>query len=293
MELSSGLWKVAADIIIDALRLLPFLFVTYVIMEYIEHKAGDKAEIMIQKAGKCGPLIGGVLGIVPQCGFSAAAANLYAGGIITLGTLFAVFLSTSDEMLPIFISEQVPVLTILKILLVKALVGVIAGFILDGVMRKRKDGKESHGHLRIEEMCDHQNCHCNEGKIWKSAMKHTLQIVLFIIITSFLITILIGIVGEEGISSLLNGQLVLGPAIAGVIGLLPNCASSVILTRLYLSGVLGVGSMIAGLLAGSGVGLLVLFRINKDLKENLKILLLLYGTGVIAGIFIEAAGFVF
>ncbi len=288
------LWMaVAADTIIDALKLLPFLFVTYVIMEYIEHKAGDRAETMIRKAGKCGPLIGSVLGIVPQCGFSAAAANLYAGRIITLGTLFSVFLSTSDEMLPIFISEQVPVLTILRILLAKVLIGMSAGFIIDGVMRKKKYTGTEHEHLKIEEMCDHQNCHCKEGKILKSAMKHTLQITLFIIIVSFLITYLMCIVGEEVIYTALNGQPILGPAIAGIIGLIPNCAASVILTGLYLNGVLGAGSMIAGLLVGAGVGLLVLFRINEDIKENIKILLLLYGIGVIAGIMIEAAGFTF
>lgn len=288
------LWiAVAADTIIDALKLLPFLFVTYVIMEYIEHKAGDKAETMIRKAGKCGPLIGSVLGIVPQCGFSAAAANLYAGRIITLGTLFSVFLSTSDEMLPIFISEQVPVLTILRILLAKVLIGMSAGFIIDGVMRKKKYAGTEHEHLKIEEMCDHQNCHCKEGKILKSAMKHTLQITLFIIIVSFLITYLMCIVGEEAIYAALNGQPILGPVIAGIIGLIPNCAASVILTGLYLNGVLGAGSMIAGLLVGAGVGLLVLFRINEDIKENIKIMLLLYGIGVIAGIMIEAAGFTF
>lgn len=288
------LWiAVAADTIIDALKLLPFLFVTYVIMEYIEHKAGDKAETMVRKAGKCGPLIGSVLGIVPQCGFSAAAANLYAGRIITLGTLFSVFLSTSDEMLPIFISEQVPVLTILRILLAKVLIGMSAGFVIDGVMRKKNYAGTEHEHLKIEEMCDHQNCHCKEGKILKSAMKHTLQITLFIIIVSFLITYLMCIVGEEAIYAALKGQPILGPAIAGIIGLIPNCAASVILTGLYLNGVLGAGSMIAGLLVGAGVGLLVLFRINEDIKENIKILLLLYAIGVIAGILIEAVGFTF
>lgn len=287
------LYVLAADIIIDALKLLPFLFATYLAMEYIEHKAGDKAEMMIQKSGRFGPLIGSVLGIIPQCGFSAAAANLYAGRIITLGTLIAIFLSTSDEMLPIFISEQVPILTILKILLVKVLIGMSAGFIIDGVMRKKKYTTEGHEHLKIEEMCDHQNCRCKEGNIWKSAISHTLQILLFIIIASFLILFLIGFVGEESISAVLSGQPILGSALAGIIGLVPNCAASVILTRLYLEGVLGAGPMIAGLLVGAGVGLLILFKVNEDIKENIKILLLLYAIGVIAGILIEAAGFVF
>lgn len=287
------LWGIAAEIIIDALKILPFLFATYVVMEYIEHKAGEKSEVMIQKAGRLGPFIGSVLGAIPQCGFSAAAANLYAGGIITLGTLFSIFLSTSDEMLPIFISEQVPALTILKILLAKVLIGMSMGFVIDGVMRKKKYTEAKHTHLKIEKICNHQNCRCKEGNIWKSALKHTLQIILLVIIASFLITFLIGIVEVDSISAILNEQPLLGSALAGIIGLIPNCAASVILTRLYLKGILGVGPMIAGLLVGAGVGLLVLFRVNKDVKENIKILLLLYMIGVIAGILIEAAGFVF
>lgn len=284
---------ITADTLIDALKILPFLFVTYLAMEYIEHKAGDKTEEMIQKAGRFGPLIGSVLGVIPQCGFSAAASNLYAGRIITLGTLISIFLSTSDEMLPIFISEQVPVLTILRILGVKVLVGMIAGFVIDLAIRKTKHGAAGHEHLKIEEICDHQNCHCGEGKIWSSALRHTLQIILFIMVISFALNLLIGFAGENTLSSVLCGKPVLGCILAGVIGLIPNCAASVVLTQLYLEGMLSAGSMIAGLLVGAGVGLLVLFRVNEDIKENIKITVLLYAIGVISGIMIETAGLVF
>ncbi len=287
------LLDVIADTLIDALKLLPFLFVTYLVMEYIEHKAGDKAEEMVQKAGRFGPFIGSILGVVPQCGFSAAASNLYAGRIITLGTLLSIYLSTSDEMLPIFISEQVPVLTILRILGIKILIGMAAGFMIDMLVRKKHGSGAEHEHLKIEEMCDHQHCHCGEGKIWKSALSHTLQILLFIIIVSFALNLLIEIIGEDSLSAVLSGKPVIGCMLAGIIGLIPNCAASVVLTQLYLEGMLSAGSMTAGLLVGAGVGLLVLFKVNENIKENIKITVLLYVIGVVSGIIIETAGLVF
>lgn len=277
--------------ILDSIKLLPFLFITYLIMEYIEHKTSDKTEQLIKKSGKLGPFIGGVLGMVPQCGFSAAASNLYAGRIITVGTLLAVFLSTSDEMLPILISEQVALAVILKILVSKALIGIGAGFIIDFLISKQLHKEEEH--LRIEHICDHEHCHCGEGKIAISALRHTLQIFLFILLITFILNILIEMIGEEALAGLLTGKPIIGPVVAALVGLIPNCASSVIITQLYLEGVLNAGSMIAGLLVGAGVGVLVLFRVNDNLKENIKITAVLYGIGVIAGIIIETAGLVF
>lgn len=283
------------DIIIDTLsdgiKLLPFLFITYLVMESIEHKTSQKTRQIMKKSGKWGPVMGGILGIVPQCGFSTAASNLYAGRIITLGTLTAVFLSTSDEMLPILISQKAPSHTILRILLVKAAAGILAGAVIDLLMQAKKGAQQEE--LRIEHMCDHQHCHCGEGKIIKSAVSHTLQIFSFIILISFLLNLLIGYVGEDILAAFISEKSVLGPMVAGLIGLIPNCASSVVLTQLYLEGVLSAGSMTAGLLAGSGVGLLVLYRVNDDLKENIKITLMLYGIGVVSGILIEMTGLVF
>lgn len=283
------------DIIIDTLsdgiKLLPFLFITYLVMESIEHKTSQKIRQIMKKSGKWGPVIGGILGIVPQCGFSTAASNLYAGRIITLGTLTAVFLSTSDEMLPILISQKAPSHTILRILLVKAAVGILAGAVIDLLMQAKKGAQQEE--LRIEHMCDHQHCHCGEGKIIKSAVSHTLQIFSFIILISFLLNLLIGYVGEDILAAFISEKSILGPMVAGLIGLIPNCASSVVLTQLYLEGVLSAGSMTAGLLAGSGVGLLVLYRVNDDLRENIKITFILYGIGVVSGILIEMTGLVF
>lgn len=283
--------EIAADTLLDGIKLLPFLFITYLGMEYIEHKTSEKSRKIMKESGKWGPAIGGMLGIVPQCGFSTAASNLYAGRIITLGTLTAVFLSTSDEMLPILISEQVSPGVIFKILFMKAVIGVLAGFTIDFFLRSKKVEEELE--LRIEHMCDHEHCHCKEGKIFRSAVKHTLQIFLFIVLISFLLNLGMEIIGEEALAAFLSGRTILGPVLAGLVGLIPNCASSVVLTQLYLEGMLGAGAMTAGLLAGSGVGLLVLYRVNDDLKENIRITAMIYGIGVIVGIFMEMTGVVF
>ena len=272
-----------------SIKLLPFLFITYLIMEYIEHKTGDKTKNIIKKSGKFGPLLGGILGIFPQCGFSAAAANLYAGRIITLGTLIAIFLSTSDEMLPILISEAAPISTILTILAIKLVIGIVAGFTIDLVMQALKNKKEENIEVdeEISHVCEHEHCHCDEGGILKSSIKHTLSIFLFIILITFILNLIIELIGEENLSNLILNMPVVGPLIAGIVGLIPNCASSVVLTQLYLEQVISLGSIIGGLLVNSGIGILILFRVNKDLKENFKILGLLYTIGVICGIIID------
>ena len=274
------------DASIDSIKLIPFLFVTYLIMEYIEHKTKDKTKQAIKKSGKYGPLIGSILGVFPQCGFSVSATNLYAARVITLGTLIAVYLSTSDEMLPIFLSEAVPITTILTILGIKLVVGMIAGFCVDFVMRLRHKDEEEE---KIIDLCEKEHCHCEHG-IVKSSFKHTLNIFLFILVVTIIINIAIHFIGEEQISGYLQNQPILGPVIAGVIGLIPNCAASVILTQMYLQNVISVATLISGLLVGAGVGLAVLFKMNKGIKQNFKIVTLLYGIGVIAGIAIELMG---
>lgn len=281
---------VILDTLIDSVKLLPFLFITYLIMEFIEHKTGDKAKNIIKKSGKFGPLFGGILGIFPQCGFSAAAANLYAGKVITLGTLIAIFLSTSDEMLPVLISEAAPISTILQILAIKLVIGIVIGFLVDligqALIKRKQEKKEEVVEEEIGHICEHEHCHCEEG-ILKSSIKHTINIFIFIIIISFIINTIIYFIGEENLSNLILNMPIVGPIIAGLVGLIPNCAGSVILTQLYLEQVISFGSMIGGLLVGSGIGILVLFRVNKDMKENFKILGLLYLIGVICGIIID------
>ena len=273
--------------LIESINLLPFLFITYLLMEYIEHKTSKKAKETIKKSGKSGPVIGSLLGIFPQCGFSVSATNLYAGRVITLGTLIAVYLSTSDEMLPIFISEAVPLITILKILGIKLLIGMIAGFTIDFVLRVRNKDKQEEE--KIVDLCEKEHCHCEHGII-KSAVVHTLHIFLFIIIITLIVNIAIHFIGEETLANFLQYNPILGPVIAGLIGLIPNCAASVILTQLYLENVITVATMISGLLVGAGVGLAVLFKINKGIKENLKIVSLLYLIGVISGVILQLIG---
>ena len=271
----------------DSIKLIPFLFITYLIMEYIEHKTSDKAKNTIKKSGKFGPLIGSLLGIFPQCGFSVSATSLYATRVITLGTLIAVYLSTSDEMLPIFISEAVSPLLIVKILAIKLVIGMIAGFLIDLVLRiKNKDKQEEE---RIIDLCEKEHCHCEHG-IVKSSLKHTLNIFVFILIVNLIMEILINMIGEDTIAGVLNNQPIIAPIIAGLIGLIPNCASSVIITQLYLDNVISAATMISGLLVGAGVGLAVLFKTNKGIKNNIRITILLYAIGVISGIILEFIG---
>lgn len=270
--------------LIDTIKLLPFLFLAYLVIEYIEQKAGDKTTHVIQKAGKFGPVLGGLLGIVPQCGFSAAASNLYAGRIVTIGTLIAIFLSTSDEMLPILISEAVPVGTIITILLIKLGIAIIVGMLVDLIFRKKKveNSKEE-----IHKLCDEEHCHCEESGIFKSSLIHTLQIFAYILLISFVLNLIMHYVGEENIAGLVLNVPVVGPLISSLVGLIPNCASSVILTQLYLENIISMGSMIAGLLVNSGIGILILFRVNKNKKENLTILGILYLVGAISGIILD------
>ncbi len=271
----------------DSIRLIPFLLLTYLLMEYIEHKTKEKTKETIKKSGKFGPFFGALLGIVPQCGFSVSATNLYAARVITLGTLIAVYLSTSDEMLPIFLSEGVEIDVIIKILAIKLAIGMIAGFLIDFAIRlkhKEKEDKE-----KIIDLCEKEHCHCEHG-IFQSAVKHTVNIFVFIFIITFIINLAIHFIGEETIAGFMLNRPILGPIISGIIGLIPNCASSVIITQMYLEDIISVGTMIAGLLVSAGVGLAVLFRINKGIKENIKITVLLYVIGVLSGIILEVIG---
>lgn len=274
------------DAIIDSLKLLPFLFITYLLMELLENKAEEKSLHAIKKSGKFGPILGAILGIIPQCGFSAAAANLYAGRIITLGSLVAIFLSTSDEMLPILISEAAPINLIIKILLIKLIIGMLVGVIIDFIIRKKSTEKDEEK-IHIHDICEDEHCHCEEEGILKSSMKHTLHIFVYILIIVLVINMLITFIGEENIAKFITAIPVLGPVVSTIIGIIPNCASSIIITQLYLRNMITFGSLIAGLLVNSGIGMLVLFKVNKSKKENLKILAVLSVISMVAGIIID------
>ncbi len=277
----------------DSLKIVPFLFVTYLVMEWMEHALSDSTQSMVKRAGRFGPLFGSIAGMFPQCGFSAAAASFYSGGVITLGTLLAIFLSTSDEMLPILISEKLPMAMIAKILITKMLIGMIGGFLVDFGLTKIGKGHVVQKH--IHDLCEHDHCHCEEegSSIIKSALVHTAKVVFFIFVVTVILNTVMEFGGEEVLSSMAFSNPVFGSLIAGAVGVIPNCAASVIITQLYLKGVMSAGAMMAGLLVGAGVGVLILFRTNQPLKQNAKILALLYGIGVFAGILIDLIGLTF
>lgn len=310
---------VAEHSVADTLYLIPFLWVTYLAMEWLEHKTGGRTQDAIRHAGAAGPIVGAFLGVVPQCGFSAAAATLYAGRVITLGTLFAVFLSTSDEMLPIFLAEAVPANTILSIMGAKVVIGMVMGFIVDAVLRLARRDKD---HLRIHELCEQDRCGCNDdcaacehaperayehhddvehthshGHGWKgillSATKHTVQVTLFIFVITIVLNIVLETVGEEALARLLGDNPAFSVFATALVGLIPNCAASVVIAQLYVEGVLGAGAMLAGLLVSAGVGLLVLVRANRPWRQNAAIIALLYVIGVFWGLVCNALGVVF
>lgn len=278
------------DSLSDSVKLLPFLFLTYLLMEFLEHRAGSAASDKIRTAGKFGPLWGGLLGVIPQCGFSAAASSLFSGRVITLGTLLAVYLSTSDEMLPIMISNAVPPVTLIRILAVKAAIGIITGFFIDffyiSVMKKQNQVVDVH------KICEKEHCHCERG-IVKSALMHTVKIFVYVLLISLLLNCLIGLIGEDVLAGLFSSIPIIGEIIAALVGLIPNCASSVVITQLYLNQIISAGAMMAGLLVNAGVGLLVLLRLNRDRRQNAAIIAMLYGAGVLWGILIEFAGITF
>lgn len=278
------------DSLTDSVKLLSFLFLTYLFMELLEHKTGSVARRRIKTAGKLGPVWGGLLGVVPQCGFSTAASSLYAGRVITVGTLLAVYLSTSDEMLPIMISSAVPVQTIIRILAAKVGIAVISGLVVEylyvHVMKKQE--KEMDVHV----ICEEERCNCSHG-ILSSALIHTVKIFVYILLISLLLNVVIGLLGEDTLAGFFTGIPILGELIAALVGLIPNCASSVVITQLYLDNIIGAGAMMSGLLVNAGVGLMILFRLNRDRKQNLGIVGALYGIGVFWGILIEILGIVF
>ena len=273
--------------LLDTVKLIPFLFLTYLLMEFLEHKSGDAAANWLRRSGKVGPLVGGAFGVVPQCGFSAAASGLYAGRIITAGTLIAVYLSTSDEMLPIMISHGAPLSFVLKILATKLTVGVATGFLVDAVARLlRRRCNAPVQEPQIEELCEREHCQCNDH-FALSALKHTLWVTLFVLLFTFVMTSVLHIVGEERLAELILNRPVIANVLSAAVGLIPNCASSVVLTELHLSGILSVGAMLSGLLVNAGVGMALLFRNNRPLRDSFRILAILLAVGIAVGALID------
>lgn len=280
------LWHSLLHTLIDTAKVVPFLFLTYLLMEFLEHKAGGAPERWLRGSGKIGPLVGGALGVLPQCGFSAAATSFYTGRMITTGTLIAVYLSTSDEMLPILISSGAPIPTILKLVGTKLAVGIGAGFAIDGITRLVWRGKKVEQEPGIEELCERENCDCGDRFVL-SALKHTAYITIFLLLFTFALNIGIELVGEENIKTVVLNRPVLGSILSAIVGLIPNCASSVVLTSLFVDGVLSSGALLSGLMVNAGVGLAILFRNNRPVKDSLRVVAILFGISVVCGILID------
>lgn len=302
------------DVVIDALKdtveLIPFLFATYVVISLLDLFASDKTTAAIQRAGHAGPLIGGVLGVVPQCGFSAMGASLYADRIVSLGTFVAVILSTSDEMLPLLLAEHVEVGLLARILVTKAVLGVILGFAIDLVLRavlgrtslagvdESDAGEEQDEDVEFDPSAYSCDCGCGEPltrgqTAWwvvVNSAYRTFQVVVFIFVVSVLLNALIALVGEDALASFLSGNAVVATLVSGLVGLVPNCAASVVLTQLYIDGVLGFAPMIAGTLVAGGAGYLVLFRMNGNMRENAAIVGIVYVLGVCVGLVMLGLG---
>lgn len=330
----------------DTLPLAPFLLITYLALELLEHAAGDRVNAAVKRAGAAGPVVGALLGMVPQCGFSAMGATLYAGRVITLGTLVAVFLSTSDEMLPLLVAERVDAGLLVQVLLAKAAVAAVVGLAADAALRALRRNARVHAAVRrgvlgpaaiageaaleqdvidelaeagegadhIHRLCERDHCGCDEdegghghsehhhghghghhrhGGAWsvvRSALSHTIQVTVFIFIVTVILVAVLETVGEPALEAFLGGNQVLAVFASALVGLIPNCAASVVITQLYLEGVLSFGAMLAGTLVGAGAGFLVLFRTNRSVRENVIILAALYVVGVLCGVVLTAVG---
>ena len=294
------------DALVDTVKLLPFLFVTYLAMEALEHGAAGFSERVVRDAGKSGPVLGALLGAVPQCGFSTMAATLYSARVVTAGTLVAVMLSTSDEMLPVFLANQAPVSTLALIMITKVIIGMAIGLLLDFALRALHQTGD--GHVHIEELCERAKCHCEEDDddgedgrhhahgrwaIVRSALVHTVQVSLFILGVSFVMGLAISLVGEDALAAFVGTHPLRAILLSALVGLIPNCGASVVISELYLTGGLPTGAMLAGLLSSAGVGLLVLYRTNVDLRQNLAITAFIYMAGVVCGLVANGLGVVF
>ena len=269
------------DFIQETLLLLPFLFVTYLVLEAIEAKAGSALERFLERARSVGPAAGALAGAIPQCGVSAAAASFYAGGVITVGTLIAVFLSTSDELIPVLISSRAPTALMVKIVGIKIVCALGVGFLANGVLSFLRHMRRE---VSVHELCEHSRCGCREHKgILVPALIHTAEIFVFIVVISGAIEVCMHFFGEDCLESLRLNRPYFGELAAGALGLIPNCAVSVAGAKLYLSGAMSPAALMASSFTGSGLGLLVLFRTNRNFKENLSVLLVVYLVGVMLG----------
>ena len=270
--------------LIETLKVLPFLFLAFLVIEFLEHKAQDKVKHLFTRAGSFGPFIGTLLGCIPQCGFSVMSANLYSSGIITLGTLIAVFLSTSDEAVILLATAENGSYEIARLLITKIIIALIFGYTIYIIERKNNKCHHHHSH----DLCEHDHCGCHEhGGVIKPALIHTVKVFGFLLLFTIAVDLLVSFIGTERLSYLLLSESVFQPFLSAIIGFIPNCASSVLLTHLYIEGTLSFGALVAGLCTNAGAGTLILFRNKAKFKENIKIVGIMYICAVIPGIILH------
>ncbi len=280
----SGIFDTLLDAVWDSFKMLPFLFLAFLIIEFLEHRAQDKIKHLFTRAGAAGPAIATILGCIPQCGFSVMSANLYTSGIITLGSLIAVFLSTSDEAIILLATAHNGAYEIFKLLVTKIVIALFFGYIIFFIEKKKNKSHHHHSH----DLCEHDNCGCHKhGGVLRPALIHTAKVFGFLLLFTIIIDLAVSLIGTEALSHLLLSESVFQPLLAAVIGFIPNCASSVLLTQLYIEGTLSFGSLVAGLCTNAGAGMLILFRDKSKIKENLKVLGILYLCSVIPGIILH------
>lgn len=280
----NGIINVLFDAVVDTLKVLPFLFLAFLVIEFLEHKAQDKIKHLFTRAGVMGPLVATLCGCIPQCGFSVMSANLYSSGIITLGTLIAVFLSTSDEAIILLATAESGSIEIIKLLITKIIIALVFGYLIYIIERKMHKHRHHHSH----DLCEHDHCGCEEnGKILRPALIHTVKVFGFLLLFTAIIDLAIAFIDTETLSHFLLTDSIFQPFLSAIIGFIPNCASSVLLTQLYIEESLSFGALIAGLCTNAGAGLLVLFRDKSKLKENIKIIGILYVCAVLPGIILH------
>ena len=278
---------VLSETLVDTAKMLPFLFLAYLFIEYVETRHGERIEALLAGGGRWGAVPGAVLGCVPQCGFSAIASNFYASRVITLGTLMAVYLATSDEAIPLLVSMPAYWDKLILLMVIKVVYAVFVGFLLDFVLRKALPRSLRGGYTGHADEVDCHEEHEETSSIFLAALRHTLEIFVFILLFSFLIGLIFESVGEDAITGILGGMGIFQPMLTALVGLVPNCAASVLLAQLYMEGAITFGSLFAGLTAGAGVGLAVLWRVNPSWKQNLFMTGLLWAVGAAAGMVLQ------
>ncbi len=275
-----GILDLLSDSVLDSLKALPFLFVAFLLVEFLEHKAQGKVKKLFNGVGAFGPLVGTALGCVPQCGFSVMTANLYSSGVVGLATLVSVFLATSDEAVILLATTPNGAREIVRLLVTKIAIALIFGYAVYFVESKT----HRHTHHHSHDLCEHDHCGCHEhGGVLRPALVHTVKVFGFLLLFTVIIDLAVALIGTDKLSTILLSKSVFQPFLSAIIGFIPNCASSVLLTSLYIEGTLSFGSLVAGLCTNAGAGLLILFRDKSKIKENLKIVCILYVCSVIAG----------